>query len=100
MGVVFKPHPLLGEDFHPGQAGRQDPTEYASCDAGLNETRKHHSNHARARAFKSPGADILKYLASNQPGRVARTASQGQLPGYRGRHAAALARFVRITLAI
>ena len=27
MGVVFKPHRLLGDDFHPGQAGRQDPTE-------------------------------------------------------------------------
>jgi hypothetical protein len=28
MGVVFKPHRLLGDDFHLGQAGRQDPTEY------------------------------------------------------------------------
>ena len=29
MGVVFKPHRLLGDAFHPGQAGRQDPTEEA-----------------------------------------------------------------------
>jgi hypothetical protein len=27
MDVVFKPHPLKLEDFHPGQAGRQDPTK-------------------------------------------------------------------------
>jgi hypothetical protein len=27
MGVVFKPHTPLALDFHPGQAGRQDPTE-------------------------------------------------------------------------
>jgi hypothetical protein len=27
MGMVFKPHLLLGEDLHPVYSGRQDPTE-------------------------------------------------------------------------
>jgi hypothetical protein len=39
LGVVFKPHTPLACDFHPGQAGRQDPTEIEWEDAmfGQNE---------------------------------------------------------------
>ena len=47
MGVVFKPHRLLGDGFHPGQAGRQDPTEVHSI------ARRSIEPHARIPLLKS-----------------------------------------------
>ena len=37
MDVVFKPHRLLGDDFHPAQTGRQDPTEDNYLDGSESE---------------------------------------------------------------
>ena len=44
IGVVFKLHVPLGEDFHPVYSGRQDPTQYMQRVANAERTGKNALN--------------------------------------------------------